>query len=300
MTVYSDNPAGRLHNLITRYTNNSSGSRPHLAWFAVLGIPEQDSPRLLRRLAAILEMPAEIEAEIGRVNPDEFDLDSVMRWQPDILAMLADSVFSTVPPQQLPGHSSKQVTQRASIATLFSLEQCSFVLHRHRPQRVISDTDVQHIKSLLEELTTAINEDLKAEPDLCEFLLRHARNMADALDDLWIRGSAALEDAYDQAVGAAARKAGEVAERGYTRREAWKKFGHVLVTVTAILQVPNTALQLPAEVRGVIEGSSQPSTENLNINEKIVVEPEQESGAQAANEPEHNRQKAHANGSKAP
>jgi hypothetical protein len=117
--------------------------------------------------------------------------------------------------------------------------------------------------------------------------------MTDALDDLGIRGSVALEDAYDQAIGAVTRKAGEVTQRGYTRREAWKKFGKVLVTVTAILQVPNTALQLPAEVRGVIEGPAPAQTEKLTINEKIVVEPAQGSGETILVEP---AQGSHAHG----
>ena len=113
MTVYLNNPAGRLHALITVYLRNSSGGRPHEAWFGPLEVPGTDLPGLLRRLALVLKLPGEIEAEVARVDPKEFDLDSIMRWQPRIVEMLPSTVFPNVPPQQLSQQNSALIAQQA-------------------------------------------------------------------------------------------------------------------------------------------------------------------------------------------
>lgn len=93
MTVFTDNPAGRLHELLTRFQRNASQQPVRGAWAAALGIGTDDFPELLRAVALVLELPAQIEVEIDRVSPDEFDRDSTMRWQGSAISLLGPSLF---------------------------------------------------------------------------------------------------------------------------------------------------------------------------------------------------------------
>lgn len=278
MTVFTDNPAGRLHALVTGFKRNASQHQAYVAWAATLGM-QGDLSRLLDALSMVLELPSEVEAEIDRVDPDEFDRDSVMRWHGTISPVFSNMLFS--------GEQSSQVANKISDAAMGSLESCSFVLHRHRRQQVLSEGDIDRIRSLVADLTAAIEDDLEAEYELRTFLLRHAKAMARALDHYQIVGTLELEDALDQAVGAVQRRGGEFESKGYTRREAWKRFAALAAGVLVVLQVPQTALELPGEIRDAIEGPPGPDDEKVVIHETIIVAPEQARPEPAA--PEHDK-----------
>ena len=236
MTVFTDNPAGRLHELLTRFQRNASQQAVYTAWAAVLGIRADDFPELLPAVARVVDLPTKIEAEIDRIDPDEFDRDAVMRWHGHAVSLLGPTLFGN--------ENSGQVVPRITEGWLTSLENCSFVLHRYRQQIVISGGDIQRIRSLIEELRAAVEEELGADRELRDFLLHHAMIMMRALNDYQVVGTAALEDALDQTVGAVQRRGREFESKGYTRREAWKKLGTVLAGVLLVLQIPQTAMEL--------------------------------------------------------
>jgi hypothetical protein len=108
--VYSDNAAGRLHELITLFRRNAGQSTVPQAWAAVLGISSVESPDLLRRLGYVFRLPAEIEAEIGQVDGGEFDSDLALRWRVTIPAGLGPALFT--------GNQSGQIVSRFDDASL--------------------------------------------------------------------------------------------------------------------------------------------------------------------------------------
>jgi hypothetical protein len=221
-------------------------------------------------MALVLELPAEIESEIDRVDPEEFDRDSAMRWQGHAVSLLGPSLFGN--------ENSGQVATRISEAWLTSLESCSFVLHRYRRQPVISDGDLERIRSLIAELRAAVEDELAPGDELRDFLLHHADVMARALDHYQIVGTSELQGALDQTLGAVQRRGGEFESKGYTRRDAWKRFAKLAAGVLVVLQVPQTAMELPSEIRGAIEGPPAPAPEKIviNNNETIVVPAQEE------------------------
>jgi len=262
MTVYTDNPAGRLHALLDSFKLNSSQQPVHSAWGAVFGV-QGDLSGLLSALGLLVDLPDQVEAEVDRVNPEEFDRDAVMRWKVQLAPFIRDRLLNN--------ERADQAVAAITEGSMASLESCSFVLHRYRPQRVLSDADIEKIRSLVQELVATIEEELDGEWELLDFLLQHAKAMSRALDHYPIVGTAALETALDQSLGAVARRGGDFAAKEYTRRESWKKFAKLAGAVLVVLQVPTTALQLPGEIRQAIEGPQPAPVEKVVIDNTVIV-----------------------------
>lgn len=245
MTVYSDNAAGRLHELITSFRQYAGQQSTPQAWASVLGVEDVTSPDLLRRLAYVFRLPDEIQHEIAMVDDEEYDGDLAMRWRKQIPQRLG--------PALLNGGQSAQVSNGIDEASLGSLEYCSYVLHRHRPQRVFTIGELDSIRELISELVDEAKNDAKMDASLRDFLLYHAFAMSQALDDLGLRGPSALENALDQAVAAPFRRT-DLTVRMEEHKGAWSKYEHLIVGVAAILQIVNLALIVPGQVRQELEG----------------------------------------------
>ena len=210
----------------------------------MLGLSNADDPRFARSLALVFQLPAEIEAELDQIDVEEYDRDGVMRWRAKVIPALA-AVFSDRPSDQVAGDIDD--------ASLYSLESCSFTLHKHRPQRPVAKSDLDHIKGLIIELDDELEKLPDIDPELREFLRLHIKEMSRALHDLTIRGPAALEDALDKAVGAASRRI-DVTVRIDTAKGAWAKFTEILNMTALALGVVTAAIAIPAETRLALEG----------------------------------------------
>ena len=268
MTVYSDNPAGRLHELITLFRRNAtSQSIPH-AWAASLNIPYSNSPDLLRRLAHVFRLPAEIETELRHVGAEEFDSDLALRWRATIPDGLGPAFFS--------GQQSGQLAPRFDDASLGSLEYCNVVLHRHRPQRVFSDSELDRIREAIAELEAEVRDNAGLDASLRDFMLFHIDAMTRALQDIAVRGAAALEEALDQAAGAAQRRV-DLTVDAKSHSSVWIKFANLIVVVAAVLQIGTSGLALPSQIRQELEGP--PPAQPVVV--KVIQEPVREPGTPA-------------------
>jgi hypothetical protein len=219
------------------------------AWAAALRMQPTDLPLLLRRLAMVFELPDEICAILRQIDEDYFDPDLAMRWEARISASLGPALFSGQQAQQLAGQFDGEA--------LMSLEYCSGVLHRQRPERDINDFDLRQIRELIDDLETAIDDGFRTgwlHGELLEFMTFHVAAMKRALEDLDIRGPAALEDALDKAVGAAYRRIDLTVRADDTSRSVWKKFGNLILGVAAVLQIATSSLALPSQIQQELEG----------------------------------------------
>lgn len=284
MTVYSDNPAGRLHELITLFRRNASTSTIPQAWAAALGIRDLNSPDLLRRLAHVFRLPAEIQAELDQVDEDEFDSDLALRWQATIPQGLGPALFT--------GQQSAQLVPKFDDASLSSLEHCSYVLHRYRRQRVLSDSELDRIRKAIVELEAEVRSQPGLDASLRDFLLYHAGAMARALEDLAVRGPAALEEALDQAMGAAYRRVDLTADKDSPG--VWAKFGNLIVVVAAVLQIATSSFVLPGQIRQELEGP--PPAQPVVV--RVVEEPVQGPTPSAPNGQKHIEYIAESSGSR--
>jgi len=257
---YLDNAAGRLHELVTAFRRNSGTGTIPQAWSAVLGGASIDDPDFLRRIAYVFRLPEEIERELSQVDEGEFESDLARRWQGSIPPRLGPAFFS--------GQQSGQISGSFDDASLMSLEYCSYVLHRYRPQRYVSDSEVERIRMLIEELQAEVTDQPGLDPDLRDFLSFHVNAMQQALLDLAVRGPAALEDALDRAVGAAQRRT-DLTVKADSNSSAWTKFGSIIIAVAAVLQIATSSLALPSQIRGELEGPPSPTP----VVVKVIQEP---------------------------
>jgi len=261
VTVYTDNPAGRLHGLITTLRKNSSTQPTWQAWAGTLQVPSDDLAELMRQLAIVYALPGAIESELGQVEESEFDRDYAMRWQGEILGLLGPRLFT-------PDQSQQVIPSMVSNETLGSLESCSYLLHKHRPQRPVPDDEMERIAQMIRDLEEAVRADAGMAAELRAFLLFHCRQMSRALRDYTLRGPSALEDALDQAIGAAYRRT-DLTSRAKENPGAWKRYKQLLVTVGAVLQIATAAVQLPGQVQQALEGPQPPAPPAVV---KVVVE----------------------------
>lgn len=251
--MFADNPAGRLHNHITAFLHfqvPNSPQHPSVIWASALGIPSGEAtPRFVQRLAALIRLPEEILAELAKVDPGLYDHDFVTRWTQKVPGGIAPALFSPM--------NSAQVAERFDPASLASLESCSYVLHQHRPQRVFADDELARINELIESLLTELEESAGIDADLRDFLWFHATELANAIRDIDVRGPAAVEAAFDQAVGAAQRRMDLTVRAAKENMPAWQKFFNVIVAIAAALQIATSSLALPGQIQQELDGPSQ-------------------------------------------
>jgi hypothetical protein len=245
VTVHADNPAGRLHNVITSLATHASQQQMWQAWAAALQIPGDQLSELLRRVALVYDLPAEIVSELDCVPGTEYDRDLVLRWQPEVAGLLGTNLFGTP--------TASQSIQGVTRESLYSLENCSYILHRFRPQPGLSDDEQERIAQMISELQEAVLADPDMDADLGVFLLYHAGQMSRALRDLPVRGRAALEDAFDQAVGAVNRRM-DLTSRAEENPRAWAMFRDLMLVIAAVLAIAQASLTLPGQIRQELEG----------------------------------------------
>ena len=260
MTVYDDNPAGRLHRLLGDLRTRQDSEPIQAAWATLLRVPGDDSAELARCTSQVLQLPAEIEAEVDKIEEGLYDRDLVMRWKEPVKSTLAATLFTT-----------GQIRQFGD-GDMTSLEACNDMLHRLRPQRMLTDSELERITALISELEEELKLDHNIDPELRDFLLIHVQTMARALRDLPIRGPVALEEALDQAVGAGFRRT-DLTVRSDTSPSAWHKFGNLIVVIAAALQIAGSSLTLPDQLRQALEAPPPAPAPVIKIIQEMPTEP---------------------------
>lgn len=239
VTVYADNPAGRLHQLLSAFRNADGDGQQ----FARLLRVAYDDDALMRSFAQVFALPDDIRSQIGKVDEDNYDPDLAMRWSTDLGKVFGATIF----------FGEKNPNSPTFSEFLASLEYCSFVLHKFLPSRMPSESELEKLKGLISDLLNQLQSDSSIDSDLREFMLDHATAMEYALNDLTARGIVPLEEAFDRAVGALNRRM-DITVRAEANPGVWKRFGDLLVAVAAVLQISTSAFVLPGQVRQAIEG----------------------------------------------
>jgi hypothetical protein len=112
-----------------------------------------------------------------------------MRWRDSVVPALSAGLMTSNP------STSAQLAKRLDARSMRSLGTCSDLLHQHRAEPPIDETRVAAIRKAITELEDSADSDPHAGPEFRQFLRNHARAMTQAVDDLPIRGSAALAGA---------------------------------------------------------------------------------------------------------
>jgi hypothetical protein len=247
MTDFDDNSAGRLLSIIANLKesrrNQYSDFHVHLA--EVLEVSPTDPAEFARPFLLVLELPDRIKADISRIDARLYNPELIMQWHAPVRSALEKAVFL---------HNPLTEFQRlAGQEEMLSLRFASDLLHRLMPERVISETELERVTRLLDELDEDLRLGTQIDSELRAFLLGHVNAMSRAIRDMPIAGSAALESALDQTVGALHRRSDLVA-RGEDSPSVWAKFGNLIVVVAAIFQIAGAQIPLPAAIRHELTG----------------------------------------------
>src|SRR5690349_5869983 len=90
MTVYKDNPAGRLYELLDAF-KRAEGDRTRFA--RALKISSVDRPGFLQAFRQVFILPDDIEVEMRQINADNYDPDLALRWQENLVDTLGKTLF---------------------------------------------------------------------------------------------------------------------------------------------------------------------------------------------------------------
>lgn len=209
----------------------------------IVKVRRSDDAELLRRWSVVLDLPAQIRAEVAMLRVPGGLTDEL----PSIEAALSKAALNT----QVKGWV-RSLTGEA----LKELDICSQQLHGYRPQQTIDESELgkmrDRIMSLMAEVESA--DDLSDE--LRSTLSEHLQDMLRAVDLHDVAGTRELKRTLERAVGSFSINPKLWIEA--LNKPAFNGFVNLLAVITFMLQLPVNIEALmsrsPAEI-------SEPATE---------------------------------------
>lgn len=253
MAEYVDNPAGRLHAVLSDlYVHNHTDQmqKQKQAWTAILELAQHDG-HLANEMAvvgAVVGLPQQVREAVAALPVDEdrkehllAHLDRVERGMVHVVTRQSLwTVFNTFA-------TGGVVSQSAAISTL---SHCSYELHRHAPEPTISDEDLTRIIEMINGLIAEVSEaDLPDE--VKRAMLNHLLALLQAAHNVRFAGTQPLDDALFALMGASHRVS---AQEDLTRVGLWDKLKDVVQTLGTMLSVGQNAIQLGQGIAGFLGG----------------------------------------------
>lgn len=243
--VPENNPAGRLLELINaaaaEVTNNDTTTIKE-AWSRALGT--EDDVELFRRLAHVYALPGAVRDAAEAIPEPTLDLDLLLEPLGHIDEAFGQGLY--VPWRAFISNASQ---------ARYSLGVISSMLTRTVPEASVSQKQLndllEDVRRLLDDIASSDLDD-----DLRLFLTQHAQLMQQAIEDVRIRGAAALQDVAERTIGAVLVRqhtAGAPAEgeKGKSFRD--RLFG-VAREMLVVISVVSGALELGDTIRALPAG----------------------------------------------
>jgi hypothetical protein len=222
-----DNPAARLHALLTGLQETAAGASLQDCWSAVLDVPLHELWVHLSRVAGLISDTMEAVQATGESNYIDSATQALPAW--------AASVF---PPSTALGSPRGAIPDDQSVRTLGLIAgYLSVVAPEGRvPAKDEVDRLIEGVRGVTNDVTQA--EDLPA--DVQRLILEHLRMVESALVELRIAGPAGVQTAVEALLGAVVLKS----DFGKTKTTAtWKRVakavGLVWFAFTTPGQVPD-------------------------------------------------------------
>lgn len=190
-----DNPAGRLHALLTALKAQGNAELRG-AWETVLRLDEPSDAELLRAIAAVQELPDQAIAALARANAVTSDLH--LRWEPAVRDALKRA--------HALDQGARHLTNAYSEQDLVHLEYCDDVLDREGLASPRARQARDELLQAASELVAAIRES-DLEPEIRASLLRNALALLNAIALVDVVGAEGVEDALAGVLGSIAMAA---------------------------------------------------------------------------------------------
>lgn len=252
MVEYVDNPAGRLRKLLLDLharSNTDQMQKQKPAWEAILELAELDGASVAREVAvvgAVVSLPAQVRESVHALPVEEerqeqllAHLDGVERGMAAVLTRQSLwTVFTAFA-------TGGVVPQSAAIS---NLSFCSYELHRHVREPVISDEDLARVIDLINELITEVAAATLPD-EIKRAMLKHLFALLHAAHNLRFAGTQPLDDALFALMGATGRVN---AQEDLERVGLWQRIKDTVQTLDTMLSAGQGAAQLGQGIAGFL------------------------------------------------
>lgn len=246
----TNNPAGRLHALLTKARvppRDNDNAKARDRWAEVLEVDAQDLPTLLARLSAVIALLSQVRAAIGSV-PD-IDQDRFLRYLPQI-----ERAFSRLNLN----NGWKSFASPIDKTAMYSLHLCDERLSALKPEISLPEDKLERLHQQVRDMFDDISANV-SNPRLRSFLLEHLGAMDQALRKYRISGTPPLERAVEAAVGGYVIRSAQ-GDKGVTEASATKKL-MVIIAVILVLNMGDQAVALMERIGGALPtGDAVPAT----------------------------------------
>lgn len=186
---YYDNPAGRLHGLLTRLSEQKKNGSVLAGWAAVLRVNEGD---VVVHLGRVADLVRQIQDAVDQAGEDAL-LPPVQRyrnaWARPIFPQ--DHAFSNALGKVLPDK-----------AALEALGLVSAQLHSIAPQGVMPDDDeIERLKSQLHDLVAGVEAAEDVPDEVKHLVISRLRAVEEAFQHLDVGGPSAVRHATEAVMG---------------------------------------------------------------------------------------------------
>lgn len=202
MTTLSNNPAGRLNDLITkmrgvRTEKNLNNQRKNVtvaeAWSEILAIEIDDRSVLLSRLSRVVRLPQQVQDAVRA--QESLDPNLYLEWVGPVQQAL--SVMNLDSPW-------KGVIAHLDPAKLRSLVFCSDQLSKINPESVSDPKHLEELNSLVNQSIDSLIQNTSLPDYLRVFMLEKLYLLEAAIIDYQFLGASPLVEVFESTVGACA------------------------------------------------------------------------------------------------
>jgi hypothetical protein len=206
---YYDNPAGRLHDLLTRLAQQNHKYSVLRGWAAVLRVEQADVVVHLGRVADLVRQTQEAVDQAG----EEALLPPVQRYR--------DSWARPIFPTEHP-FSDFLGNVLPDAAALEALHLVSAQLHSIAPEGVVPDEDeLAQLKSQLRDLIEGVQGAEDVPEELKHLVISRLRSVEEAVEHLDVGGPSAIRHATEAVMGTVLFTQDVRLARSQTIRRVW-------------------------------------------------------------------------------
>jgi hypothetical protein len=186
-----DNPAGRLHAILSDGKAKPSKEPAAKTWAALLRVDESDFVTLLQKLGLVHQLPAAVRQRIEKV--DGFNPDIHLRWIPSV-----ELAFKKLHLYRPWG----EFIERIDDASLLALQVCDHELSKQGSTNIGND-QIDALKLEAESLRESISEaDTALEVE--DYLLSNLGMIEKSLCDYYLSGPESIRNAVQITIGSIA------------------------------------------------------------------------------------------------
>jgi len=234
----NNNPAGRLHALLSEGQRKPKNKPASEIWAELLDVPKDDTGLLLQRVGCILSLPSNIKEAMSYIDNSENNI--YLRWLPRVEVSFSILTF------QLPW---KQFIERFDGEIMYGIEICSDKLSKERPEKVVDEALLANlldkVNALLLELDT-----ITLDKSICLYIHNHLIQIKEAIEEYRIRGIKPLEAVFEQAIGSVSL-APEMYQEG-KKTTSGTKFWEVMGHLAIVLAVTSSSIQIGKDIVSIL------------------------------------------------